>query len=637
MKQLTVVAMILLATWPCVLLGQATSKVLQAENAMVRAAAQRVSPNGTVYFRQGLEVRPEVFLEENKSHLGLTPVDDMRLSREQSGGVGEVAHRFQQYHKEIPVEGAQYVIHVRDGELVKLRGRVAEGLDIEVSRSIPEEVARGIALDSLTPRDLPEKSRPVDPAVLNSPPATGEQVIVRDPAASEESFVLAYVFSLPAPDAVGEVRVYVDAATGLVLKKISSPTSNAAVGTVVTQYNGTRSFATRKRGWPNNDYVLQDHTRGEITTKNDPWSWGLGAQVTDGDNYWPHNEASAHWAVQKSHDYFKDVHFRNGVNNGNEEIRIYAKADRSSYSDFGNHSVICLTAQHTTLDVAGHEFTHGVIHHTSGLLYERESGALNESFADIFGTLVERQFRGGFSFDWRMAGEAAAIRDLQNPLLFGQPDTFGVWPWFQVVGCAPDCSEDGNDCCGVHTNSGVQNQWFSLLVDGGFHNGIFVAGIGPVAAGRIAYRNMTLELFAGADHQDAREGAIDAAETLYGECSNAVEQVTNAWAAVGVGAPFGTCVPQLFGSISGDEYGETGTLLNWTASASGGVPPYSYSWRVDGVFAGSGSSLSRVFLVDGFYFIEMTVIDSAFQSTTVAKGVVVGSCEDDAPDCAVIQ
>ena len=188
-----------------------------------------------------------------------------------------------------------------------------------------------------------------------------------------------------------------------------------------------------------------------------------------------------------------------------------------------------------SVDIVGHEFTHGVTEHSAGLDYESESGALNESFSDIFGEMVEFVTDG--SMDWQVGGDRApgAIRSFTAPNTGNQPDTYQGTNWI-----APSGTCDGtNDFCGVHTNSGVQNYWFYLLSVGGSDsndNGELynVGGIGATSAAAIAYRNLTVYLGNSSTFSDAKNGAIQAAEDLFGECSNEVLQCARAWNAVGV-------------------------------------------------------------------------------------------------------
>jgi hypothetical protein len=125
---------------------------------------------------------------------------------------------------------------------------------------------------------------------------------------------------------------------------------------------------------------------------------------------------------------------------------------------------------------------------------------------------------------------------MSDPKDFGDPDTYMGDNWRNTCG---GCGDNG----GVHSNSGVMNYWFYLVAMGGSgtnDNGdtYNISGLGKSAASAIAFRNMTVKLSQNSDYAAARAGAIEAAEDLYGACSNAVKQVTNAWYAVGVGEPY---------------------------------------------------------------------------------------------------
>jgi Zn-dependent metalloprotease len=191
------------------------------------------------------------------------------------------------------------------------------------------------------------------------------------------------------------------------------------------------------------------------------------------------------------------------------------------------------------IDVVGHEWTHAVTQYTADLEYEGESGALNESFSDIFGTMVEFFAQGG-SGDYLIGEDIwegpGKFRSMRNPNDESQPDTYDGDYWIQTSGCTPN---NYNDVCGVHTNSGVQNYWFYLLSesgsgknDGGYQ--FSVTSIGRDRAAEIAYRNLTYYLTSSSDYFDARTGSTWSAVDLYGIPSTEVTQVVNAWFAVGV-------------------------------------------------------------------------------------------------------
>ena len=631
-------ALLLLISMP--LTAQPQLKVKDPANKAIQAVAKRVSPQGTLHLKAGQRQAPADFLADHKAAFGLTVADHFEETRREVLETGEEVVRFQQYHNGIPVEGGEYIVFRHGDELAKIKGRGAESLDFSRVGTLDREKALGFALE-LVPAEVyaweaPTKNLSVEAvAEIQQAYPEGKLVIVRDPLSTDDAprHLLTWRFEVRTLEPLAHDIVYLDAHTGELVKTLTGlHTASNATGTVHTVYNGTHTLSTRKRGFPNYDYILKDKTRGEITVKNysnvASWGWGLAGHIDQGSNTWSKREASVHWAAQESHDYFKNSHGRSGVNGSNEELRIHANAFTSAYSDAGSCSNMYFMTSHETLDVVGHEFTHGVIRHSSNLVYERESGALNESFADIFGTMVEHQVEGS-GYDWLMGADFGAIRSLSNPNIYGDPSTRGGAFWINQVGCSPS---GNNDWCGVHTNSGVQNRWFSLLVDGGFQNGVSVSGVGEVAAARVAYRNMTSELTATSDYDDAREGAIDAAEAIYGACSNVVKQVTNAWAAVGVGGTFGTCVPPLSAYISGVTSGYPNSSYRFSAVVNG-TGPFTYRWYVGSTQVGTGSSIYRSFSTTGTHTLRLTVSDTFGQSRTDYHYVSIstgggGGCDD---------
>jgi Zn-dependent metalloprotease len=157
-------------------------------------------------------------------------------------------------------------------------------------------------------------------------------------------------------------------------------------------------------------------------------------------------------------------------------------------------------------DVTAHEITHAVIEHTADLFYYMQSGALSESYADVFGEAVDLTNGAGTDDSgvrWLLGEDrpcanptpgACASRDMMDPTLFGDPAWTGDWRFV--------CDDPGDDGGGVHSNSGVPNHAFALLVDGGVFNGIVVDGIGLAAAGRIYYRALAHYLLSASNFTD---------------------------------------------------------------------------------------------------------------------------------------
>ncbi len=111
-----------------------------------------------------------------------------------------------------------------------------------------------------------------------------------------------------------------------------------------------------------------------------------------------------------------------------------------------------------SLDIVGHEFSHGVTHKESNLKYENESGALNESFSDIMGVAIKgKNFKLGED-SWKPNTEEAAIRDMQYPSKRGQPAHMKDYRYMP----ATPMGDNG----GVHLNSGIINHAAYLIADG---------------------------------------------------------------------------------------------------------------------------------------------------------------------------
>ncbi|HET6740880.1 MAG TPA: M4 family metallopeptidase [Kribbella sp.] len=162
----------------------------------------------------------------------------------------------------------------------------------------------------------------------------------------------------------------------------------------------------------------------------------------------------------------------------------------------------------STDDVTGHELTHGVTQHTSGLAYLWEAGAINESLSDIMGEFVD--LTNGSADDtaanrWQI-GEGSSlgvIRSMSDPTKFGDPDRMRSANWFD--------DEFFQDNGGVHFNSGVGNKAAYLIADGGSFNGQKMLGIG-LARSEVLWHETQKSLTSGADYGDL-------AETLRASCT----------------------------------------------------------------------------------------------------------------------
>ncbi len=458
----------------------------------------------------------------------------------------------------------------------------------------------------------------------------GELIIINQHEKNQSGGILVYKFELLSIDPWFHYATYINAINGSVEKSVSL-TQNESTGTVYTLYNGPKSFTTTYRGLPNWDYILKDETRGYICTKNYSGTpWTLRSHIDNSSNTWSTpgekvNGATAQWTAERAYDYFYYKYNRHGIDNDYQDVRVELNPnpdyDNNAAWNAGDSDYDIIKIGQTdpgdqylaALDIIGHEFTHGVVASEANLIYEREPGALNESFADIFGTMVEIYVEPS-DWDWIIGSQVLPLRSMSNPDDFFQPSTYltDLW-WRDVANCVPVCDRwdpNYNDCCYVHRNSGVQNHWFYLLSDGGSQNGVTVAAIGTDKAAKIAYYNLCFYLTAQSGYPAARNGSISAATYLYGECSNECQQVRNAWAAVGVGTAATPCLSAYISGPYDLMYGEEG---HWEANVSGGSGNYSYSWYVDNQYYSNSSTIDYTFypLVATNYPIALSVTDGS--------------------------
>lgn len=475
-------------------------------------------------FRPDAAVDPAVLFAE-RGAFGLGAADTMEIVDTITDG-DFVARRYQQRHRGIVVEQAQVVLSEQGGRLLWANGDVAPGLAIDVAPAFSAEEAVRLAADA-SGVEVPDPTAPSGDASTN---ATVEIVITPTPGTMQR-FTAAYRVELQRDQySIDPIAVFVDIHSGEVVAMRSLLWHGCKTGGVQTLYDGARTFTTKNSWEPFwNHFRLTDECRGdEIRTRETG-----GGNYKDSDNQWSGAAATAHWAAQKAWDYFLTSHGRNGVNGGGWRLYVYPDYGFGQpNAGWASDNSILVGAggpgwgNMATLDVIGHEYTHGIVYSTSKL-GSPEGAALNESFSDIFGAMIERTNSGASADNWTVGEDAKVLRSMKSPQSFGDPSVYKGQSW--------DFTNE------PHRNAGVQNHWFYLLSEGGSQLGVAVTGVGAVKAAAIAYRNMvTLPPTAG--YADARVGAIQAAQTLYGACSDEVAATTNSWGAVGVGAQHVPCL-----------------------------------------------------------------------------------------------
>jgi Zn-dependent metalloprotease len=356
------------------------------------------------------------------------------------------------------------------------------------------------------------------------------------------------------------LATYVDAVTADVLR--TEQQIQTVDGSGQSLYGGTVPLQLTLSG---STYQLKDPTRGNTYTTDmgnteDSFFcqiFGSGCKAgtlfTSPDASFGNGTTSsresaavdAQYGTNETWDYFKDVHGRNGifgngqgsfnrVHYGTNYANAFWDGTKMTYGDGDGTNYGPLTS----LDVAGHEMSHGVTENSANLTYSGESGGLNESTSDIFGTAVE--FFAGNANDPGdyLVGEEF---DLKRHVGFRRMDKPSS------DGASADCWSATVGQLDVHHSSGVGNHFFYLLSEGSgaktiggvAHssstcNGSTVAGIGRDAAARIWYRALTVYMTSSTDYHGARTASLNAARDLYGAGSTQHNAVDAAWAGVAV-------------------------------------------------------------------------------------------------------
>lgn len=204
---------------------------------------------------------------------------------------------------------------------------------------------------------------------------------------------------------------------------------------------------------------------------------------------------------------------------------------------FGDGDNIIFQSFTRSLDVIGHELTHGVTELTSGLEYHNQSGALNESFSDVFGSLVKQYAKNQTvsQADWLIGAGILApgihgvgLRSMKDPgTAYDDANFGGKDPQPKHMDGYVDLPDDAfDDSGGVHINSGIPNYAFYLVAQQ-------LGGYAWNDAGTIWYQSL-LQLHPTAQFQDCADITMQVAAARFGTGSTQQQAVKTAWDEVGI-------------------------------------------------------------------------------------------------------
>ena len=426
------------------------------------------------------EDRALAFLESYGAAFGIRGLDQIRTVRATPRDEVGIEHvRFQQLLRGVPVTGGELIVHLSETSVKAVNAKILDDVEsIEINPTIEAAIATASALD------LTERLRGVRDAILSNPRLEvfnrGILEGVRYPTR------LAWFI-----EATGEnlrESIWIDAQTGAVLLNFSQLT-DARQRIIYDAVSGPAlpGILVRSEGGP---------ATGDLDVNR--------AYDYSGDTY----------------NYFFSQHGRDSYDNAGAPLISTVHfcpsvIDCPLLNAFWNGSQMVYGNGFSSADdVVAHELTHAVTEHSANLFYYMQSGALNESFSDIFGETVDLTNTGGTDSSavrWQLGEDVpgfGAIRNMQNPNLFNHP---GKTSDPQFI-----CQDPGNDAGGVHSNSGVPNHAYALMVDGGSYNGFTVSGIGLTKAGKIQYRALTQYLLSASDFLDNYNAVKQSCSDLIG-------------------------------------------------------------------------------------------------------------------------
>ncbi|MDX3453226.1 M4 family metallopeptidase [Streptomyces sp. ME02-8801-2C] len=434
-----------------------------------------------------------------------------------------------------------------------------------------------------------------------------------------------------------QLHVITDALTGAKLYEFQA----IKTGTGNSQYSGTVTIGTTLSG---STYQLNDTTRGTHKTYSlNNGTSGTGTLMTDADDTWGTGAGSntqtagvdAHYGAQVTWDFYKNTFGRSGIKN--DGVAAYSRVHYSTayVNAFWDDDCFCMTygdgsgSTHalTSLDVAGHEMTHGVTSNTAGLNYSGESGGLNEATSDIFGTGVEFYANNASDVGDYLIGEKIDINGDGTPLRYmDKPSKDGgsADSWYSGVGNLD-----------VHYSSGPANHMFYLLSEGSgtktingvtynspTSDGVAVAGIGRAAALQIWYKALTTYMTSSTTYAQARTAALNAAASLYGTNSTQYAGVGNAFAGINVGAHITVPSNGVTVTNPGSQSSTVGTAVSLAITASStnsGALTYSASGLPTGLSINSSTgAVTGTPTTAGTYSSTVTVTDSTGATGTAS-------------------
>ncbi|MFB6320747.1 M4 family metallopeptidase [Saccharicrinis sp. FJH54] len=504
------------------------------------------------------------------------PEKELIIRSVTTDNLGMTHIKAQQYYKGIEVYGGESFLHIKtDKDL--FNGKICL-VDPDV-RTVPvltekealEKVKNDITSKTIC-RTIPESHK----ILLSYEPVKPGLIIYENRLAYRVEY---------RPNIIEEWIYFIDARDGSVIKSYNNTKSDGPVTATATDLNNVQrtinTYLEKGTYYMMNisEPMFNNETgEGQILTLNGQNTSTQNLDyihITSANNTWNNPTAvSAHYNATTSYLYYKNTFNRNSINGqGGNIISLIniANDDGSSMENafwngkaafYGNGGVNFKPLA-GALDVTAHELGHGIVSNTANLEYQGQSGAINESYADIFGSMVDRE-------DWLIGEDitkttfspSGALRNMADPHNMGTSLNDPYWQPAHLKEMYIGNQDNG----GVHINSGIGNHAYYL----------FATAVTKSKAEQVFYRALTTYLTSKSQFTDFRIAVIQAAKDLYGESSTEVTKAGEAFDAVGIYEQEVIDYEQDYNTNQGDEY-----LLTYNTSLSFNFPHYLYRSNVD--------------------------------------------------------
>jgi len=479
------------------------------------------------------------YFRANARILGLADPDRDLAVRQVRDQGDQFVVRFDQFFRGVKVFEGEAIARVSAGG-VDITNSLRANLSVDTNPGIASGQALATALRAIGARG--DTSNSSELQILPQGQRSGRDVLVWHVHVEADNEI----------DEPGSWEYFVDARNGAVVWSFNSLHTTNATGK--TMYSGNVNLDVTLSG---TTYSLVNPTQGAApgnsTNNMKNRRIGKGTAFTSttpsfGDNNINNTDpntagADAHYGLANTWAFYGATFGRNGIDGAGtktyQRVHYSRNYENANWSD----SCFCMTYGDgasffyplVTLDIAGHEMSHGVTFSEANLTYSGESGGLNESTSDIFGTMVEFFANNAQDTPDYWIGEKA-LRSNYPGGVYTETQALRYMDDPHKDGTSPACWSSTVGNLDVHYSSGPNNHMFYLLSHGGTSkcNGQVVAGIGNAKASQIWYRTLTAHLVASSNYHDARTAAITSAGELYGAGSAEQNAVAAAFAAIGV-------------------------------------------------------------------------------------------------------